>query len=101
MEGRKENKYNLSGICPQCGKLLKVEIVVATELVDTGTTTETEGKDNAGRQTTETVPDGNEESGSVRPADTERKIGTASADDQPAYTKKGGRNKNTGGDKVK
>ena len=32
MEGRKENKYNLSGICPQCGKLLKVELVVATEL---------------------------------------------------------------------
>ena len=99
MEGRKENKYNLSGICPQCGKLLKVEIVVATELVDTGTTTETEGKDNAENQPAGNAEENKPESADVRPADEKGPAGSTSADNQPAYSKKGVRNKKTGGDK--
>ena len=99
MEGRKENKYNLSGICPQCGKLLKVEIVVATELVDTGTTTETEGKDNVGEGNSGETSDKNAESADVRPADTKGPAGTASGTDKPADSGKSKRNKKTGGDK--
>lgn len=30
MEGRKEVKYNLQGICPECGKLIKLELTIAT-----------------------------------------------------------------------
>ena len=97
MEGRKENKYNLSGICPQCGTLLKVELVVATELVEIGTTTETEGKDNGDNAIIDSKPDRQQESGDVRPADTKGPAGTASTDNQPGYSKKGGRNKKTGG----
>jgi len=99
MEGRKENKYNLSGICPKCGDLLKVELTVATELVEIGTTTKTEGKDNAAEGNRERNESGTTESADVRPADTKRPAGTTSADNQPGYSKKGGRNKKTGGDK--
>lgn len=47
MEGRKENKYNLSGICPGCGKLFRVELIIATELVETGKTTKKEEETDA------------------------------------------------------
>ena len=100
MEGRKENKYNLSGICPQCGTLLKVELVVATELVEVGSTTKTEGKGNGGNGKIEYTNDSHTESADVRPADTKRPAGTTSADNQPANPKKGGRNKKTGGGKT-
>ena len=97
MEGRKENKYNLSGICPKCGDLLKVELTVATELVEIGTTTKTEGKDNAVGKNIEHSEGNVTESSDVRPADTKGPAGSTSADDQPGYSKKGGRNKKTGG----
>ena len=100
MEGRKENKYNLSGICPKCGDLLKVELTVATELVEIGTTTKTEETDNGKQDAIQDSKGATAESASVRPADTKRPAGTASADNQPAYTKKGGRNKKTGGGKT-
>ena len=99
MEGRKENKYNLSGICPKCGDLLKVELTVATELVEIGTTTKTEGKDNAENQPAGNAEENKPESADVRPADEKGPAGSTSADNQPANPKQGGRNKKTGGDK--
>ena len=46
MEGRKESKYNLAGTCPECGKLIKVEHIIAVDIVEPGTTTKVEEKDN-------------------------------------------------------
>ena len=101
MEGRKENKYNLSGICPKCGDLLKVELTVATELVEIGTTTKTEETDNGEKGEAAESRNRFAKIADLRPADTKGPAGTASADNQPAYSKKGGRNKKLGGDKAK
>ena len=99
MEGRKENRYNLSGICPKCGDLLKVELTVATELVEIGTTTKTEGKDEREGRPNEEAVNKDAESADVRPADTKGPAGTASGTDKPADSGKSKRNKKTGGDK--
>ena len=97
MEGRKENKYNLSGICPQCGKLLKLELVVATELVEEGTTTETEAKEDDSKGKTEGAGGDPAESGPVRPAD-EAAGPSEPGQDPPANdSKHGKRAKKTGG----
>jgi len=101
MEGRKENKYNLTGICPKCGDLIKIELVIATELVDTGTTTKPEGKDNGSNEDIKGNGAEHAESAGVRPTDTKEPAGTTSPDNQPGYSKKGGRNKKTGGGKAK
>ena len=101
MEGRKENKYNLTGICPECGKLIKVEHTIAVDLVETGKTTETEGKDNDGRGNSEESKDSRPESADVRPADTKGPAGTESSTDQPTDPGKSKTNKRTGGGKAK
>ena len=99
MEGRKENKYNLSGICPECGKLVKVEIIVATELVETGSTIEKEGKIDGIHDRKQFEEDKLAESTDLRPINTEGPAGTASGTDKPADSGKSKRNKKTGGDK--
>ena len=101
MDERKESRYNLAGTCPKCGNVIKVEHIICVDLVELGTTTKTEGKDNGDQGSKEESGTGKPESADVRPADTKGPAGTTSADNQPAYSKKGGRNKNTGGDKAK
>jgi len=97
MEGRKENKYNLSGICPQCGKLLKVELVVATELVETGTTKAKEELPDANKGESEGTSTSSDEGDSVRPADETGPAGTADTADKPVHSGKGKRDKKAGG----
>jgi len=101
MDERKESRYNLAGTCPKCGNVIKVEHIICVDLVELGTTTKTEGKDNAEDQPAGNAEENKPESADVRPADTKGTAGTTSADNQPAYSKKGGRNKKTGGDKAK
>jgi len=97
MEGRKENKYNLNGVCPECGKLFKVELVIATELVETEESKKAEAKADGEKGEPERPGESPAESGNVRPADGEAGTGEARpgpAADDPA---KGKRPKKAGG----
>lgn len=97
MEGRKENKYNLSGICPECGKLIKLELVVATELVEHTDAKELEAKVNAGKREAEGREAVGEESGDVRPADATPTTGEPGPGPAAADSGKGKRAKKAGG----
>lgn len=97
MEGRKENRYNLTGICPECGKLLKVELIIATELVEQGTTTKTEEKDNVGSKTDDGKPPVSTESADVRPDNPEGKTGTTNSVPKPTDSGKSKADKRSGG----
>ena len=99
MDGRKENKYNLSGICPKCGDLLKVELTVATELVEVGSTTKTEGTDNAENQPAGNAEENKPEVADIRPDRKEGELGASDQANKRANQNKSGRNKKTGGDK--
>ena len=95
MEGRKESKSNLAGICPKCGDTIKVELTIATELIETNEGKGTEEKDNAkGRNSSSKVAGQTEgagirhdsksgnitaTSGNAEPADSEKTTGTKKA----------------------
>ena len=97
MEGRKESKYNLTGTCPKCGDLIKVEHIISVDLVDLGTTTKTEEVDHGNAKfIAKTLAKGAESSG-VRPADKKGPTTATSGDPKPADSKKSKRAKKTGG----
>lgn len=97
MEGRKESKYNLSGTCPECGKLIKVEHIIAVDLVEQGTSKETEGKPDASKGETNGTGSSAAEGDGVRPADEAGKPGSTDSAGKPADSAKSGRAKKTGG----
>ncbi len=97
MEGRKEVKYNLQGICPECGKLIKLELTIATELVEEGTTKKTEAKTDETNKETGRANGSAAESEGVQSDRAEGEPGTTDAVDKPADSKKGTGNKKAGG----
>ena len=101
MEGRKENKYNLSGICPECGKLIKVELAIATELVETGKTTAKEAESNGLKDTAEGTGSDSGESDNVRPNPEESPTAGPNGPDKPADSGNSAGSKKTGGGKHK
>ena len=97
MEGRKESKYNLVGTCPECGKLIKVEHVISVDLVETGTTTKVEEKEDEASGNSKSNQNEGAEGADVRPADEKGPAGTASGTNQPADSGKTKSNKKAGG----
>lgn len=119
MEGRKESKYNISGTCPECGKMVKVEHIISVDLVELGTTKPKESiaptskdlqavADDVARAEEEEKPDeGKEnntanngkkaESDNIRPADKKGPVEPASGEPKPADSKKSKRDKKAGG----
>ncbi len=96
MEERKEAKYNLYGACAECGKQIKIELTIATELMEKETETEPEGKDD-GTDTKREGTDNNEpEVPGVRPDSTEGEPTAGTGADKPADTKKAAGNKKAG-----
>ena len=97
MEGRKESRYNLAGTCPECGKLIKVEHIIAVDIVEPGTTTKVEEKDNAETKGLAEKPSEPTESADVRPADTKGPAGTESSVPEPTDSGKSKTDKRSGG----
>ena len=93
MEGRKESKYNLVGTCPECGKLIKVEHIISVDLVEQGTTTKLEGKDNGTQGNKEKSGTGEPESTSVRP---DKDKGNNATEPEPDNKKPSGNSAATG-----
>ena len=96
MEGRKESKYNLAGICANCGKPVKIELTIATELIETdeGKSTEEE-YDDIGPET-KAVLERDAKGTDVRPADTKGATGTTSSTFKSADSGKSKANKRSG-----
>ena len=101
MEGRKESKYNLAGICAECGKPIKIELTIATELVENGTTKETEGKDNGLGNRIEEKQNEEPKSESVRHDREQGNPAKTSGDTEPTDSEKSAGTKKTGGGKAK
>ena len=97
MEGRKESRYNLAGTCPECGKLIKVEHIICVDLVEQGTTTKVEGKDDVETGSSNEGKDGVPESAGVRPAVDKGQTATTGEPVQPGDTGKSKRDKKAGG----
>ncbi|KKM24640.1 hypothetical protein LCGC14_1603130 [marine sediment metagenome] len=97
MEGRKESKYNISGTCPECGKLIKVEHTISVDLVELGKTTKTEESPDGKDTGTEQGKDKGSEGSDVRPADEKGPTTGTSKPDEPADSKKSKRAGKTGG----
>ncbi len=97
MEGRKESKYNLAGICPKCGDTIKVELVIATSLIETNEGKGTEGKDNGKPKDTGKSGSKEAESGNIRPDNGKEPTGTKSSVPESEDTGKTKATKGTGG----
>ena len=97
MEGRKESKYNLAGICANCGKPVKIELTIATELIETNEGKGTEGKDNDGKTKIAGVDAEVTESGDIRPADAKGPAGTKDSVPEPTDSGKSKADKRSGG----
>ncbi len=97
MEGRKESRYNLAGTCPECGKLIKVEHIICVDIVEPGTTTKVEEKDNAGKENSGKSGTKETESADVRPDNPEGKTGPTNSVPEPTDSGKSKANKRSGG----
>ncbi len=97
MEGRKESKYRLSGTCPECGKLIAVEHIIAVDLVEQGTSTKVEEEPNGKGKGSEDTGTTTVESSDVRFTDEKGPAGTASVGPKPGNSKKSKRAKKAGG----
>ena len=97
MEGRKESKYRLSGTCPECGKLIAVEHIIAVDIVEPGTTTKVEEKANGKSKGSKDTGPTTTESSDVRSTDEKGPAGTTGAADKPGNSKKSKRAKKNGG----
>ena len=97
MEGRRESKYNISGTCPECGKLIRVEHTISVDLVELGKTTKTEGKDGKNNTVDTNGETSKSESAGVRPAEPKGPTGTESKGPKSTDPKKDKRAKNAGG----
>ncbi len=97
MEGRKESRYNLAGTCPECGKLIKVEHIIAVDIVEPGTTTKVEGKPNAEQTKSQGTGSNTTESVDVRSTDGAGQSATTDKPVQPSDSGKSKRDKKAGG----
>ena len=98
MEGRKESKYRLSGTCPECGKLIAVEHIIAVDLVEQGTSTKVEEEPNGKGKGSKDTGGSAVEGIDVRSTDEKGPAAGTSAGPKPADSKKGKRAKKAGGE---
>ena len=97
MEGRKESKYNLAGTCSECGKLIKVEHIICVDIVEPGTSTKVEEKDNDTGSNNQTSGTAQAESADVRPDSAKGNPAAANRPGKPDDSEKSTGNKKAGG----
>jgi len=97
MQKSTNNQFRLHAICPQCGELVDVEVIINTKFTEAEPETKPEEQDNDRGQTTGAMPDGNAEGADVRHVDEKGPAGTVNPSSEQANRRKSKSDKSTGG----